>query len=66
MITPFDHSAWLDTCKAILLNVSLPNIVQQMNAALEAVQERMTDVLFQCMSTGTMLSSPARSGYAPL
>jgi hypothetical protein len=43
MITPFDHSAWLDTCKAILINASLPNIVQQMDAALEAVQARMAD-----------------------
>jgi hypothetical protein len=43
IITPFNHSAWLDTCKAILLNASLPNIVQQMDAALESVQARMAD-----------------------
>jgi hypothetical protein len=43
LITRFDHTAWLKTCKSILLNTSIPFIVQQMDAALEAIPAHMAD-----------------------
>jgi uncharacterized membrane protein YgcG len=43
MVKPFDHKAWIDTCKAIFLSASIPNIVQMMDARLDAVPARMPD-----------------------
>jgi hypothetical protein len=41
-VKPFGHKAWIDTCKAILLNASIPNIVQVMDARLDAVPARIS------------------------
>jgi hypothetical protein len=43
LIILFDHKTWLQTCKSICWNTSIPNIVKQMDAALENIPAHMAD-----------------------